>query len=171
MDAEELEQRLDDIFDHALLFSGYLDHMRDYEVVVHRSASALAGLPSDTLRYLFKFCVQAHVSSALPGEVWRRSLDERLVDLDGVGDAWDGSGYLWGVKWACLYPGATVVQDSPIADRWTDAVGIEFHEVRIETNVQNLSIVFSELEVSEVDAEYRPHGAGPAGSNPGTSEP
>jgi hypothetical protein len=70
-----------------------------------------------------------------------------LVDLDG---------YVWGVKWHCLYPGAKIVPESEAAGRWAEAVGIEFHEVRIETNAHDLALVFSDVQVSALPPGYAP---------------
>jgi hypothetical protein len=72
---------------------------------------------------------------------------ETGVDLDG---------YVWGVKWHCLYPGAQVVDESPSARNWAEAIGIEFHEVRIESNAHDLTLIFSDLQVSELPPGYRP---------------
>ncbi|GIG84508.1 YxiG-like protein [Planotetraspora kaengkrachanensis] len=55
-----------------------------------------------------------------------------------------------------LYPGATVMAESTTADSWAAAIGIEFHEVRIQTNAHDLSLVFSGLDVSELPPGYTP---------------
>jgi hypothetical protein len=43
-----------------------------------------------------------------------------------------------------------------LADRWAAEVGIPFHEVRIETNGHDLTLVFSELVVSEIGPDWTP---------------
>ncbi|MFB7277241.1 hypothetical protein ACFCZV_09045 [Streptomyces hydrogenans] len=60
------------------------------------------------------------------------------------------------VKWHDLYPGAKLLPESEATQRWSKALGIDFHEVRIVTNAQNLTLLFSELQVSEVPAGYAP---------------
>ncbi|MFI6124186.1 hypothetical protein ACIBCU_31285 [Streptomyces sp. NPDC051064] len=55
-----------------------------------------------------------------------------------------------------LYPGAKVLPASEATRRWTQAVGIDFHEVRIETNAHRLTLLFSDLQVSEVPDGYAP---------------
>lgn len=49
-----------------------------------------------------------------------------------------------------------MISDSPRAAEWSAALGIEFHEVEIETNAQKICIVFSELAVVKVDPSYQP---------------
>lgn len=52
-----------------------------------------------------------------------------------------------------LYPGATLVTDSPTAQSWAAAIGIDFHEVRIETNAHDLTLIFSGLWIEELPTE------------------
>jgi hypothetical protein len=66
------------------VFHGFADYMRDYEVFVYATADPRTGLRPEHLRYRFMHCVRATVTSALSPEVWRRSLDERLVDYEQV---------------------------------------------------------------------------------------
>ena len=55
-----------------------------------------------------------------------------------------------------LYPGARLVTDSARTGPWSQALGLDFHEVIVETNGHNLTLVFSDLEVSEVNEGYSP---------------
>ncbi|MGC5054519.1 hypothetical protein ACLQ2S_24050 [Micromonospora sp. DT48] len=84
-------------------------------------------------------------------------MDDRLIDETGV----ELDGYVWGVNWHNLYPGA--LQESPTARSWTQAIGLEFHEVRIETNAHELTLVFSDLQVSELPQGYCPFVVKPDG--------
>lgn len=153
MDVAFLEQLLDDAFDSAVVHHGYTSYMRDYEVIVYATADPSTGIESAHLRYLFKYCVEARCETTVQPDTWRISLDDRLIDYEtGV----DLGGYVWGVKWHALYPGATILPGSETARRWTQAVGIDFHEVRIETNAHSLTLVFSDLQVSEIPVGYAP---------------
>ncbi|MFI9721294.1 hypothetical protein ACIHFE_16870 [Streptomyces sp. NPDC052396] len=153
MDSAALEEMLDASFDHAVVHHGYTSYMRDYEVIVYATADPRTGLEPVHLRYLFKHCVEARCESTVPPETWRVSLDDRLIDYEtGV----DLDGYVWGVKWHCLYPGAKVLPESEAARRWAEALGIDFHDVRIETNAHRVTLLFSELEVTEVPTGYAP---------------
>ena len=42
------------------------------------------------------------------------------------------------------------------AESWTKAIGIDFHEVRLAANGHELTLVFSELRVSELAPDYTP---------------
>src|SRR6266496_2903321 len=126
MDTARLQQALDDVFDQALVYPAYL-------------------------RYLFRRCVEADVQTAVSAGIWRRSLDDRLIDYDTGKDL---DGYVWGVRWQVLYPGAKVVPGSKRAQRWADALGIDFHEVRIQANGHNITLVFSYIQVTQLPLGY-----------------
>ncbi|MEV4159945.1 YxiG-like protein [Nonomuraea dietziae] len=150
MNPVKLQQALDDIFDQALLHHGFVDYMRDYQLVIRTTADPRTGIEPTTLRYLFRHCVQATCTTTVPAAIWRTSLDDRLITYEtGV----DLDGYVWGVNWQMLYPGATLITDSPTARSWAAAIGIDFHEVRIETNAHDLTLVFSDLHIDELPTE------------------
>ncbi len=139
MDAAALQLVMDEVFDQAVVYHGYVDYMRDYEVIVYATADPRTGISPTYQRYLFRYCVEARCQTTVNTDVWGASLDDRLIDY---GTGVDLDGYVWGVKWHCLYPGAKIVPESEAAGRWAEAVGIEFHEVRIETNAHDLTLVF-----------------------------
>ncbi|MEU4833856.1 hypothetical protein [Streptosporangium sp. NPDC023615] len=151
MDPVRLRQALDDVFDGALLRHGFTGYMRDYQVVIHMTTDPRSGIAPSTLRYLFRHCVRADCATTVPAGVWRASLDDRLI-THGTGADLDG--YVWGVNWQCLYPGMTLVTDSPAAREWAAAVGIDFHEVRIQTNAHDLTLIFSDLLIEEIPSEW-----------------
>ena len=110
MDTSEIQAAFDDVFAQAIVFHGFADYMRDYDVFVHATADSRTGIRPTHLRYRFMHCVRATVTSALSPDTWKRSLDERLIDYAqgrGLG------GYVWGVKWQELYPGLTVQTVDP----------------------------------------------------------
>lgn len=152
MDAASLQVHLDAIFDQGLVYHGYTDYIRDYELFVYCTADPRTGVLPEHLRYLFKLCVHAEINTAVSPEIWARSLDERLIDYESGKDL---DGYVWGVKWQVLYPGAQVVAGSERAKTWSRKLGVEFHEVRIGTNGNNLTLVFSDLDVTQVEPGYR----------------
>jgi hypothetical protein len=162
MDTAKLQQALDDVFDQALLRHGFVDYMRDYEVIIYATADHRSGIAPTHLRYLFRYCVQAHCNTTVPADVWQDSLDDRLTNYEtGV----DLDGYVWGVNWHLLYPGASLVADSAPAQQWGAAIGIDFHEIRIQTNAHDLTLVFSDLQVQELPPEQQPVGW-PGGISP-----
>jgi hypothetical protein len=153
VDTSEIQAAFDDVFDQAIIFHGFADYMRDYEVFIYATADPRTGIRPEHLHYRFKHCVRATVTSALPPGIWKRSLDERLVDYEQGRDL---NGYVWGVKWQVLYPGMKLVLDSADAQRWSDELGLPFYEAAIETNGHNISLVFSDLTVQTVKPGYAP---------------
>jgi hypothetical protein len=161
VDAAQIKEALDEVFDQAILYHGFVDYMRDYEVVIFATADPRTGIAPEHLLYTFKHCVKATIASAVPPEVWARSLDERLIDYDtGV----DLDGYVWGVKWQALYPGMELNPDSAEATRWAAELNLPFYEASIQTNGHNITLVFSDLTVRQVAPGYAPFtvpGGGP----------
>jgi hypothetical protein len=153
VNTSEIQAAFDDVFDQAITFHGFADYMRDYEVFIYATADPRTGIRPEHLRYRFKHCVRATATSALSPEIWKRSLDERLIDYEQGRDL---DGYVWGVKWQVLYPGMKLVADSAEAERWSHELGLPFYEATIETNGHDVSLVFSDLIVQTVDAGYAP---------------
>jgi hypothetical protein len=109
------------------------------------------------------------VTSAVRRDVWARSFDDALTDYD----TWLGSGalegYVWGVKWQCLYPGMSLLPESDETREWSAQLGQPFHEALIETNGHNIALVFADLEVTTVspgEAAFVVPSSGPDGKVP-----
>jgi hypothetical protein len=49
-----------------------------------------------------------------------------------------------------------LVPDSTDSRRWSDELGLPFHEAVIETHGHNVCLVFSDLTVQTVDPGYAP---------------
>jgi hypothetical protein len=154
MNADEISAALQTVFDQAIMFHAFTDYMRDYEIITYATADPITRIPPRYDRFLFRHCVEAHVVTTVPPDVWIRSLDDQLVASTEA--RMDSPGYVWGVKWQCVYPGGSVVANSETARRWRDTVGIPFHEVRIETNAHDIRLVFSDLQVSILDHGHTP---------------
>lgn len=153
MNGSEIQAAFDDVFDQALVFHGFVDYMRDYDVYIYATADPRTDISPQHLRYRFTHCVRASTTSALSPHIWKQSLDERLVDHEEGADL---DGYVWGVKWQALYPGLTLVADSSDAQQWSHDLGLPFHEATIETNGHNISLVFSDLVVDVLEPGYVP---------------
>lgn len=153
MDRAGIQKAFDDVFDQALVFHGFTDYMRDYEVLTYSVSDPVTGIPPSFERFLFRHCVEATVTTTVTPETWRVSLDERLLDHSAPADL---DGFVWGVKWQCLYPGASLVQESSLTASWADRLGIPFYEAVIETNAHKVRLVFSDLKVTSVEPGYTP---------------
>ncbi len=145
MDRTAMQAALDRVFDQALVFHGFTAYMRDYELITYSVADPKTGIAPAFDSYLFRYCVEASITSSLTPKTWADSLDERLIDHEAGKDL---DGYVWGVKWQALYPGARLSEDSEKADKWARAVGIPFHEAVIEGNGHKIVLIFSDLAVA-----------------------
>lgn len=153
VDSSQIQAAFDDIYDQALVFHGFADYMRDYEVFVYAAADPRTAIQPEHLLYRFTHCVRAAITTRLDARNWRSSLDERLIDYD-LGRDLDG--YVWGVKWQELYPGMSLVPDSAEAGHWARETGLPFYEAVIEANAHRLSLVFSDLTVQTVQPGNAP---------------
>ncbi|MFD9942427.1 hypothetical protein ACFWYW_34390 [Nonomuraea sp. NPDC059023] len=151
MDLTKLQEALDEIFDAGLMRHSYTDYARDYEMLIDLPVTEPV-----RLRYLFKYCVEARVSSALGPHIWRVSLDDSLLEWPSPAC----EGYVWSARWQNLYPGAEIVPDSSTAREWSAALGRDFHEIRVGTNVQVITLVFADLDVT---SSRSPGSRGPGG--------
>ena len=142
MTVRELLER-EDFFDAAILRHGFVDYMRDYELIV----SARPGTPSDDLhRYLFVGCTEAAYHTRLRPESFVASLpDENVLSGPFHPGADEPEGFIWGVRYSNAYPGWTYVEDGERARHWSTLLGRRMHEVTVETEVFHLRLVFVEL--------------------------
>jgi hypothetical protein len=156
VDEKELRAALDDVFDQAVVFHGYADYMRDYDVYIYATADPRTGVPTEHLRYRFTHCVRASAWTAVRRDVWPRSLGDEFIDYDEWLRAGEPEGYVWGVKWQGLYPGMKLMPETDETREWAAQLGRPFHEVLMETNGHNLTLVFSDLRVSVVEPGSAP---------------
>ena len=61
-----------------------------------------------------------------------------------------------GVKWQVLYPGMRLLDESPVAARWSQQLGLTFHEAVVEANGHRIALVFFDLTVTSVSPGYAP---------------
>ncbi|MGH3327928.1 MAG: HalD/BesD family halogenase [Streptomycetales bacterium] len=156
MNRQEIAAAFEEVFDQAIVFHGFAEHMRDYDVFVYATADPRTGIVPEHLRYRFTQCVRATATTAVRRDVWQRSLDDRLLDYEAYAADPDQQGYVWGVNWQGLYPGMSLREESAEADSWSRDVGIPFFEARIETNGHNLELIFSDLAVTQVEPGFAP---------------
>lgn len=156
MDEQQIRQAFDDVLDQALVFHGFADYMRDYELYVYATADRRTGVAPEHLRYRFTHCVRATANTAVRRDVWSYSQDDDLIDYDTWIQAGEPEAYVWGVKWQALYPGMQLIKGSPEAQEWSAEMGRPFHEALIETNGHNISLVFADLQITTIQPGFAP---------------
>jgi hypothetical protein len=145
------------MFDHDLLYQGFSPGGRDYEMILYESVDpnpAYKLVPCH-LKFLFRFCVEVVAESKLNDSAWNRAREDRLSEE--YEPSLLSPGTPWSQRFEVLYPGAQLIEDSPKARSWEQKVGLPFHEVVIEGNVQLRSLVFLDLEFEEVGDGYAPY--------------
>ena len=157
MDIDGIQKALDDIRGEALVFHGFTDYMRDYDLIVFRISEAQAGRAARHLRYRFTHCMSATVETGLPRDLLQVSVDDRLIEMTPTAGV---EGFVWGARWQPFYPGGLAIRGSRLAKRWKKSMGITMSEVRIQAGAHNLTLIFSDLVVSEVPPGYTPFAVG-----------
>lgn len=63
---------------------------------------------------------------------------------------------MWGVKWQALYPGVQLMPATGETRAWSSVLGLPVYEALIETSGHNISLVFSDLEITVVEPGLMP---------------
>jgi hypothetical protein len=155
MDVTQLQSLLDELFDRQLMFHGFTNHMRDYELVIFESVDPRSGFLPRHRRFLFRFCTEASVRSNVSAATWGSSTSDELLANSHV--TMEETGYVWGVRGQEIYPGASIIPDSSRSSNWEHASGLKCWEVLIEANAHIITLVFSDLSVEDVTAGYSPY--------------
>jgi hypothetical protein len=143
MNIDEMRKALKEpLYDSAIVRHGFAPFLRDYDVV--------AQINQYQFLYRFSHCTSAWVTTAMADPFWKESWDDLYTDRAAWESAGAPSGHVWGACYSLAYPGATYVENSELAREWTLRLGKPMHEVRIETNVHNLGLVFHDLIVREL---------------------
>jgi hypothetical protein len=143
--SEELQAALERgyLFDGAIVRHGFTPYLRDYDIVAYFARGP---------EYLYRFshCPLAEVTTAVPDDIWQRSLGDNFIDYSEWLKSGEPDGYIWGICESTVYPGAKYITDSRLAQGWTARLGKLMHEVIIETNGHNFRLVFHDLSVREL---------------------
>jgi hypothetical protein len=140
--------------DAAVLRHGWVDYMRDYELLV----STVPGRgDSDIHRYQFVGCAEVTCQTALSPSTFTASLPDAFVFAGpDYADRDEPDGFIWGVRWAAAYPGLTYVVGGERATYWTEVLGRPMHELLLETNAFTLLLVFADVRHAIVDSAALP---------------
>jgi hypothetical protein len=141
------------LFDSAIIEHHFTPYMRDYDLLVDVPAAVPGGGESyieGRYRYRFTHCVIAHVTTCVSDNVWRHSWEDVFINYAAWKEANEPEGFVWGVCWASAYPGLTYVENSVIAQEWTNRLHQSMHEVFIETEAYTLQLVFHDINIEKV---------------------
>jgi hypothetical protein len=143
---DELQAAWNAMYDGEILRHGYTDYQRDYDFIMW---SPYETAPFVWSRYRLTHCVEVDVRPALSDETWRLSVDDLNLDLQRWSTDDRARGHVWVPSHAIER--AEVLGQSERAQRRAAAIGVPCHEMKIKTNVQQISLAFSDLVVSQVD--------------------
>lgn len=78
----QLREAFDDVLDQAVVFHGFADYLRDYDVYVYATTDPRTGIIPEHMRYRFTHCVRATVTTAVRRDVWSESVGDEFTDYD-----------------------------------------------------------------------------------------
>lgn len=131
-------------FDSGILRHGFAAYMRDYEIVVQ--------IDKHQFLYRFTHCPAENFTTVVNDRNWRASWDDLFTKYPDWERSGAPKGFVWGVNWARAYPGAELVEDSSKAREWSERLGKQMYQVRIETNAYRLDLIFHDLRVRELES-------------------
>lgn len=150
MTIEEMKKALQEpLFDSLIVRHGFAPFLRDYDLVAY--------IKERQFLYRFSHCTAAWVTTAVADRVWRKSWDDIYTNRAAWELASAPDGYVWATCFSDAYPGATYVENSELAREWSVKLDKQMHEVRIETNVHDIGLIFHDLHVRELqesDSEW-----------------
>jgi hypothetical protein len=149
-----VKEKLDShsFFDGAILSHGFTPYMRDYELVAEVDGTDNKE-GAGRFCYRFTYCVQVGYITSLPDAGWLAAWDDVYTDYARWKQAGGPVGFVWGVAWASAYPGLVYLEGSATANSWSERLGRPMHDIRIETNVFSLSLIFHDVVITRLSDE------------------
>jgi hypothetical protein len=129
--------------DFAVLRHGFLDHGRDYELVVQTYGRG-------TDRIILTHVVVANCETAVAPEVWTKSWDDVFLDHNRAKHL---EGYVWGTNWSLAYPGLSFPEADPVVARWSKLLGRQMYSALLETDRMRLTFVFAGVTTERLSDE------------------
>lgn len=138
--------------DGALYGHGFLGNSRDFNadvrVVVPAGPNSKC-LKTEAYRFTFTHCVLASISSRLSDKDLSLSWDDLYLSKTAWKAAGEPDGHVWS-DYADTSPGGLYVDDSPLAEEWTNRLGRTMHEVVLDTTATSIRLIFHDLKVDLV---------------------
>jgi hypothetical protein len=133
-------------YDFTILSHGFLPHGRDYALLIED----YIGHDPGRHELIFTHCVALDYETRVAEDIWFRSWLDDFTDYARWKAAGEPDGFVWGTNWSVAYPGLSIIEDSPLAEKWSKRVGHPFFEVTLETDRFFLRIVFHDLRHSKI---------------------
>jgi hypothetical protein len=133
-----------DLYDQSIIQHGFLENNRDYQII-----GLLSGSDNNLeVQYVFKGCIKVEYKTIVKPEFY--SLDDRLLDLNRQDEPDYPQAYIWGVNEATVFPGWILIEETEELKELGTTYGLEFYQVRFETNTYHLQLIFHDLDVKEL---------------------
>ncbi|MGC1185749.1 MAG: hypothetical protein WA871_00005 [Candidatus Acidiferrales bacterium] len=152
MNIVEIRQALQQpFFDSSIVRHGFTRYNRDYDVVI--------AINESQFRYRFTHCPFANLATVVQDQIWRASWDDVFIRYSDWERGGAPEGFVWGVNYANAYPGARLVEESPLASEWSERFGKQMRHANIQTNTYSLDLVFYDLRVTELETTKEQRGS------------
>ena len=139
---------LDDFIDTAILSHGFMPYKRDYYFHIETLwRDPLAG----QYLVLFRHCYEFNYRTSTGAETLLQSWDDLFIDFDKYEKAGGPEGYVWGSNHIGVYPGFTLVDNSPKANDWSEKLGKPMQEVQLEAEIFNMNFIFHNWTIKKLN--------------------
>ncbi|MHB8627343.1 MAG: YxiG-like protein [Aggregatilineales bacterium] len=140
-------------FDCPIIAHNFTPYLRDYDIIINVPAAVLGIIePYFAASYLYRFthCVFAQVTMAASDSILRESWSDIYTDYEAWKQSGMPKGFVWGVNYSDAYPGMKFKKDSPLAKEWTERLWHPMHELFIETNGHNITLIFHDVLIRQL---------------------
>lgn len=128
--------------DFAVLHHGFEPHGRDYSLVL-QIPTVFKG--PGTYKLTFTHVPDLKYETRVSDDSWQGSWEDTFIDYQVWTDAGEPSGYVWGTNWSDGYPGLSIVENSPNAERWSKRIGKPYFEAELKTDRFQISIIYHDV--------------------------
>ena len=138
---EKLEEY--DLFDNSIIKHGSFENVRDYEIIGYLSGQAF----DLEVRYIFKGCMEVDYKNIVQPHSF--SMDDRLLEYKRQDEPNYPQAFIWNVG-ADVYPGWKLEENTTELNKLEDLYKIKFYKISFETNAYYLTLVFHDLEITQL---------------------
>ena len=139
---------LDDFSDTAILSHGFMPYKRDY--YFHMETLWKKPLAGQYL-VLFRHCYEFNYKTFTGAETLLQSWNDVFINFEEYEKAGGPEGYVWGSNHIGVYPGFTLVENSPKARDWSEKLGKPMKELELEAEIFKMNFIFYDWTIEKLN--------------------
>lgn len=141
---------IDDFIDVAIMSHGFTPYKRDYFFFIETLwREPLAG----QYLILFRHCYDFSYKTIASPDILKQSWDDLFIDFDKYIRAGEPEGYVWGTNHMNSYPGFTLIENSQKAIEWTNNLGKQMQELKVEAEIFKMNLIFHDWTIKKLNSD------------------